>query len=284
VERFNLKQELKGMKIANKKPQKKIKIEKYVAARSSDPSEKILFLGEGDSAVSGALPVRDTLRHGLFPLRGVPLCTFNASLNDIFKNKECEAIKMILGLKCEQLYGNNQIAFKKGDKLNINNSILDFSPLSYTFDNLLLYYKSLKTNKIISNYSPSYYGSIGIMCDADIDGGHIKTLILQFLFLWPELFIQKRIKIINSPLYIVSNKKTTLNFFLKEDFEKWSLNKNLKNYYIRRNKGLGSLVSEEYEDLLNNVHNSWQVLEIDDGECFRVMFSDNVEARKNLLE
>lgn len=90
--------EKRAVTIALKKQAKK-HVEKHLAAKSNNPDDKILLLCEGDSAASGAQKVRDPKKHGLFPLRGMPMNTYGASEKDMLANAEISNIMAITGLK-----------------------------------------------------------------------------------------------------------------------------------------------------------------------------------------
>ena len=90
--------EKRAVTLALKKQSKK-HVEKHVEAKSRNREEKILFLCEGDSAAGCGIKVRDPKKHGFFPLRGMPLNTFNASEKEMLNNKEIANIMAILNLK-----------------------------------------------------------------------------------------------------------------------------------------------------------------------------------------
>jgi DNA topoisomerase-2 len=285
VERFNLKQELRGMKAANKKAPKKLKVDKYVAARSNDPSEKILFLTEGDSASGSGILVRDTLRHGFFPLRGMPLNIWGLGLKKIFENVEFQNIRAILGLGLDPLLTDGEATFRKSDKLCFSLEGKNVTQRPYDFGGLCCYYESMRSGAVVPRYAPQAYGKIGIMTDADLDGsGAIRPLLMQFLFLWPELFVQQRVQVVNSPIIILTKCSERLYFFTKEEYMGWLQKNTSKGWEHRYIKGLGTLRSTETEDMLNDSHGRWVTVEIDDPGCFRTMFSEDVEARRELME
>jgi DNA topoisomerase-2 len=275
VDAFLAREELKGLKAANKK---KAKVEKHAAARSSNPEEKILFLGEGDSAVSGALPVRDSMRHGFFPLRGVPMSCWGLALKEIFANKEFDAIKTILELPVIPFKKKDGIAFREGEGKGGN-------PAPYNFKTLCEYWEAIESGKTKPSYFPSAYGKVAILTDADVDGrGAIRPLLLQFFFLWPELFLQKRIWIVESPMIVLTKKEKRLYFFNKKEYDEWLAENNPKGWEYRYIKGLGSLRRCEFEDVLNNSHNRWEAVGISDPKIFEILFSENVAARRALME
>ena len=103
-------------------------------------------------------------------------------------------------------------------------------------------------NKDLSNLR---YGKIIISTDMDFDGDSICGLLLNFFSIWPELFEKKIIYRAITPLLVAKNKKEKIFFYSFEEFEEWKLN-NKGNYEIDYKKGLGSLETEEFEDLIKN--------------------------------
>lgn len=112
------------------------------------------------------------------------------------------------------------------------------------------------------------YGKVIIMTDADIDGSHIRVLLLAlFLKLYPELIEQKKIYIARAPLYkIIVNRKP---IYIKDE-------KELENFFLNRINNLFSIkinnitlnekeVNELYEKtlIINEVLNKVQIPSID---------------------
>lgn len=81
------------------KKQNKRHVEKHIEAKSKNREEKTLFLCEGDSALGSLLKVRNPKIHGGFPLRGMPMNTYQAKEKDMLENKEIANIMAILNLK-----------------------------------------------------------------------------------------------------------------------------------------------------------------------------------------
>jgi DNA gyrase/topoisomerase IV subunit B len=74
---------------------KKVKVAKHIAANSKDA---FLALVEGDSALGFILKVRNPMKLGAYPLRGVVLNTWDLKPADVLKNKELSELIAILGL------------------------------------------------------------------------------------------------------------------------------------------------------------------------------------------
>lgn len=81
--------------IVAQKKLKKVKVAKHIAATSDQAT---LFLSEGNSATGFALKVRDPKMHGMYPLRGVVMNTWDMKPADVLKNKELSELVSILNL------------------------------------------------------------------------------------------------------------------------------------------------------------------------------------------
>ena len=101
IEALLLKKQLadaRALKKANK-GMKKAKVASHISASSKDPEDKILFITEGQSAISNLINVRNTSIHGGFPLRGKPRNVRELKPTEIMKNKELSELMSIIGLE-----------------------------------------------------------------------------------------------------------------------------------------------------------------------------------------
>lgn len=121
------------------------------------------------------------------------------------------------------------------------------------------------------------YGKIAVFADMDFDGSHIFGLLLNFFSLWPELFEQKRIYRMLTPLYICTKGKDVKIFYTPEEFYK----ANLKGYNTSFIKGLGSLPDEVYAQCVNNPY----LIQVtaDDMNQLEMVFGDDASLRKDWL-
>ena len=96
------------------------------------------------------------------------------------------------------------------------------------------------------------YNNVVIATDADVDGMHIRLLLLTFfLQFFPDLVKQGHLYILQTPLFRVRNKKETRYCYSEEEKEKAvrELGKN-KNVEITRFKGLGEISPEEFRHFI----------------------------------
>ncbi|MEI6731390.1 MAG: DNA topoisomerase (ATP-hydrolyzing) subunit B [archaeon] len=131
------------------------------------------------------------------------------------------------------------------------------------------------------------YGKIIIMTDADVDGAHIKTLLLTFLFRFtPKLIEQGNIYIAVSPLYKV--RKRSDHYVYSDQELKKLVDKLGGNVMVQRFKGLGEMNAEQLWDttmnpktrLLNKVRIE-DAVEAD--KVFTKLMGDDVEPRKQFI-
>lgn len=122
------------------------------------------------------------------------------------------------------------------------------------------------------------YDYIGIMVDADVDGGDILTLLIPFFARWPELFEQKRIRYIRTPIVIAKIGKDEKWFYSLDDFEEYRE----KAKEVRYIKGLGSLRKEDYTKVLGSeMKYDTIVLGDEYKEALEMCFGKESEPRKD---
>lgn len=132
----------------------------------------------------------------------------------------------------------------------------------------------LELGKPVENLN---YGKIAVFSDADVDGQHIFALLLNLFSLWPELFEQKRIYRMMSPLYYCTKGKDTKVFYTKEEFD----SANLKGYATDYFKGLGSMPENVYHQCVNNPR--LIRVDADDLQKLEMAFGDSADLRKTWL-
>ena len=147
------------------------------------------------------------------------------------------------------------------------------------------------------NISLLRYGSIMLMMDADEDGSHIKSLVINFFsVLFPSLLdINNFLKVMVTPVVKLTHKKTNkiISFIALPEYNKWKkMNNNIDDYIIKYYKGLGTSTSKEAIEYFSNLDkhtyfivNKSNELNNSQNKSLELAFSKNfITERKKWLE
>ena len=179
------------------------RVQKFVDCRSREPEKREIYIVEGDSALGACKLSRDAEFQGIMPVRGKILNCLKADYVRIFKSDVITDLMKVLGCGVEVKDKHT----KELSSFDLNN---------------------LRWNKVI------------ICTDADVDGFHIRTLILTMLYrLVPTLIREGYVFIAESPLYEIESRGKT--WFAYSDREKAEIVESLNGAKatIARSKGLG---------------------------------------------
>ena len=133
------------------------------------------------------------------------------------------------------------------------------------------------------------YGKIILMADADVDGAHIRTLLLTFFFRFMRPLVENgNIYIAQPPLYRIT--KNRRHRYAYTDKERDMIMAELgSGYEIQRYKGLGEMDSEQlWETTMNPETRLMLRVELSDAasadEAFTILMGDKVEPRREFIE
>ena len=133
------------------------------------------------------------------------------------------------------------------------------------------------------------YDKIVIMADADVDGSHIRTLLLTFFFRYmPQLIETGHIYLAQPPLYRVAKGKKYYDAFTDEERDRY-IEELGGNVDIQRYKGLGEMNPEQlWETTLDPEHRTMLKVTMQDAaladETFTVLMGEEVEPRRKFIE
>ncbi|MDD4159945.1 MAG: toprim domain-containing protein, partial [Synergistaceae bacterium] len=134
------------------------------------------------------------------------------------------------------------------------------------------------------------YHKIFIMADADVDGAHIRTLLLTLFFRYmPQIIERGYLYVAQPPLYRVQVGKEVSYCFSEKDMKDIQASAAGKKVDVQRYKGLGEMNAEQLWDTTMNPENRIvNRVEVQDAveadELFGILMGDNVEPRRKFIE
>lgn len=134
------------------------------------------------------------------------------------------------------------------------------------------------------------YHKIILMADADVDGSHIRTLLLTFLFRHMKPLVEAgHVYVACPPLYRVYDGNNSFYAYTDKDVEEIKAKTGWKDPKLQRYKGLGEMSSEQlWETTMNPETRKLIQIKINDAqtadETFTLLMGDKVEPRKEFIQ
>ncbi len=233
---------------------------------ANDSARRELFIVEGDSAGGSAVRARNPETQAVLPIRGKILNVERARMDRMLKNNEIQALIAAIGA------GIGDPAGSDGDSTNGSSA------------------GGREAAEDGCNIAKARYHKVIVLADADVDGSHIRTLLLTFFYRQMRPLVEAGyVYVAQPPLYStkVSNSKTV---YLLDDAAKdaFLADRPKHTREFQRLKGLGEMDWDELRSTTMDPRTR-SLLQVSVEEAaiadqvISVLMGDDVELRKNFI-
>ncbi|MCC6404374.1 MAG: DNA gyrase subunit B [Fimbriimonadaceae bacterium] len=227
-----------------------------------------IFLVEGDSAGGSAKGARDRVTQAVLPLRGKILNVERARLDKALDNEEIKSLIAALGVGIDVRTARvDEGEVPMDEEKNGHSENFDITKLRY--------------NKVI------------IMTDADVDGEHIRTLLLTFFYRYLKpLIAHGHLYLAQPPLYVIKVGSSE-RYYASSEKERDEIVSGLKKkrHSVLRFKGLGEMNADELEETTMRPQTRKLVkveydpqMDVEVERMFSRLMGEKVEPRREFIE